>query len=358
MLSEGEAEALARHRAIGLDVGGHLRLDVTPKDAKIIDEKGLYGPISEAARSFLGVEGLALSNKPQAKVAAPIVTDEPLTHEGRAFIHSFFTHVGLPRGRPKNPDGTPATEFERRSKRAVLHVSAGWMESKGQTVRQMLPYGTRPRLMLVDICTEALRNRDPVVDLGGSARAYLANRLLIESSGGSTGSYTHFKKQCLALVTCSVRMFWLEKGRTVTFQGMPVEGFEAWATDNEYRNRGLWPGRLKLSGSFYETLLQHGMPIQRGAYWSLSGSSLAMDAYFLLANQMWRIDGSQLLTWKGLHEGLGQEYKRLIDFKRKFRAAVKAAQDVYPDSVGRVEETDEGLLLYHALPPVPSAGGR
>jgi hypothetical protein len=130
VLSEAEAEALARHRAIGLDAGGYLRLDVTPKDAKAIDEKGLYGPIHEAARSFLGVEGLALSNKPQAKVAAPIVTDEPRSYEGRAFVHSFFTHVGLPRGRPKNPDGTPATEFERRSKRAVLHVAAGWMEHK------------------------------------------------------------------------------------------------------------------------------------------------------------------------------------------------------------------------------------
>ena len=77
-----------------------------------------------------------------------------------------------------------------------------------------------------------------------------------------------------------------------------------------------------------------------------------MDAYFLLGNQMWRVDGSQLLDWTGLHEGLGQEYKRLRKFKEKFRVAVKAAQDVYPDSVGRIEETEEGLLLYHALPPV------
>src|SRR5262245_52137123 len=62
-------------------------------------------------------------------------------------------------------------------------------------VPQPLPSGTRPRLVLINLCSEAVRTQSPNVDIGGSVREFL-RRLSIDAGGESM---RQFRKQMLAL---------------------------------------------------------------------------------------------------------------------------------------------------------------
>ena len=232
----------------------------------------------------------------------------------------MLAQVGLPRGRPKNPDGTLATRFSRTSGAATLVVRSG--EIGGTELS--LPYGSRPRLMLADICTYAVKNRTREVDLRESVREYLIERLDVSGvSGGKKGTYTHFKNQAQALAACRMQLEASYGARYINYKGEPIKSFEAWSTTGLGGQQGLWPGKLLLDYDFYQTLIGRGMPLDFKAYRSLMRSPLAMDAYTWLTHRMWRIDGSVDVRWDKLHKDMGQEYGQLKDFKRAFSRALK-----------------------------------
>ena len=270
------------------------------------------------------------------------------------YLHAILAQVGLPRSRPRNPDGTGKEHFTRASGSVAMTVIAGGLYRRsGERLQQPLPYGSHPRLMLADVCTWAVRHGAREVDLGDSVRQYLTDRLDIRKiSGGRRGSYTQFKRQCMALAACRMQLDARYGGQHIVYKGEPIRGFRAWATDGHGQG-GLWPGKLYLEQEFYDTLLDLGMPLDLQAYRSLARSPMAMDCYTWLAHRMWRIDGSVDIRWAALHRDFGQEYKNLKSFKQRFSAALKAAQAVYAGSADRIESIEDGIRLYTADPPVP-----
>ena len=207
---------------------------------------------------------------------------DPLWHPsqvrggGIAYLHSFLSQVGLPRKRMRNPDGTDATWYKRASGNCRLIVQAGVTWNGNSVVQQPIPYGPKPRLMLMDICTHAVQTRSPEIDLETSVRQYLTKRLGVGWGGGRNGQYTLFRRQALALAACSMQLVIRQDKRVIQFQGKPISVFEAWI-DNEGDQRPLWPGKLRLSAEFFGSLLDHGLPVDMKAYHALSHSSLAMD---------------------------------------------------------------------------------
>lgn len=269
------------------------------------------------------------------------------------YFHAILAQVGLPRSRQKKLDGTERRDFTRTNGSVALTVTAGGYHRSGEFVLQPLPYGSHPRLMLADVCTWAVRHRSREVELGDSVRGYLTSRLSIQKiSGGRRGSYTQFKRQCMALAACRMQLDAKYGGRHITYKGDPIRAFQAWSTDGGGQV-GLWPGKLYLDKEFYRTLLALRMPLDLQAYRSLARSPMAMDCYTWLAHRMWRIDGSVDIRWEALHRDFGQEYKSLKNFKLRFSRALKAAQAVYEESTGRIESIDGGIRLYTAKPAVP-----
>ena len=272
------------------------------------------------------------------------------------YLHAILAQVGLPRSRQRGPGGTEKKHLTRANGSVALTVSAGGLYRRsGERLPQPLPYRSHPRLMLADICTWAVRHGPREVDLGGSVRQYLTERLDIRKiSGGRRGSYTQFKRQCMALAACRMQLDAHYCGRYIVYKGEPIRGCQAWATDG-YGQGGFWPGKLHLEQEFYDTLLDLGMPLDLQAYRSLARSPITMDCYTWLAHRMWRIDDSVDIRWKALDRDFGQEQKSLKSFKQRFSAALKAAQASYTGSAGRIESIEGGIRLYTADPPVPFA---
>ncbi|MGF8753186.1 replication protein RepA, partial [Klebsiella pneumoniae] len=157
--------------------------------------------------------------------------------------------------------------------------------------------------------------------------------------------------QMQALAACRLQLGF--KGRT--YNGQPVEQFDAWLKDGDTKQLTLWPGTLTLSEGYYNGLIESAVPLDNRALHVLKGSALALDIYAWLAHRLHRIEGRPvMLYWMKLREQFAQEYSGKNadkDFKRAFMPALKQVLSVYP--AAKVDQVKGGLLLYSSPPPIP-----
>src|SRR5947208_15680734 len=128
------------------------------------------------------------------------------------FLHSIQCQCGIPY---KNP-GDGVLEWDRKQGNASLRIEAGSAidPRTGDFVRLGLPYGEKPRLVLIHLATEAVRTRSPVVDVEESMTAF-ARSLGLETNGQQLKAP---KDQLARLAASTVRMGVVEEGRAIQVQ--------------------------------------------------------------------------------------------------------------------------------------------
>src|SRR5580698_10078542 len=96
------------------------------------------------------------------------------------FLHTVQCQCVLPY---RNP-GEHIREWDRHQGTATLRVEAGSAldPNTGEFVKLGLPYGEKPRLVLIYLASEAVRTGEPVVDVEGSMTAF-ARSLGVETNG-------------------------------------------------------------------------------------------------------------------------------------------------------------------------------
>lgn len=258
------------------------------------------------------------------------------------FMHSVLCHVGLPRAQ------TAARSFERTSGRASILIEAGKLWTGKRWQEHPLPYGAKPRLVLMHLCSEAVRIGSPDIEVGRSARDFLT-RLGLDNGGHE---YARFRSQMEALAACRMVLGFSSEDRALTISTSPISRFEAWM-QHDSKSLGLWPGVMTLSPEFYATLMEHAVPLDPRAIHALQKSALALDVYAWLAHRLCRVrkeDGAKLY-WKNLREQFGQEYKDPKDFKKSFKEALSKVCSVYPDA--QVWDEVGGIRLFPSRPPIP-----
>jgi hypothetical protein len=260
------------------------------------------------------------------------------------FLHSVLCQVGLPRAQ------TDARTFQRSSGTAAIEIAAGQLYRRGTFVPAPMPYGAKPRLVLMHLCAEAVRTRNPEIEVGRSAREFLGRLGL--SDGGE--GYARFRAQMEALAACRMTLGMSVGDKDITINTQPISRFEAWM-QHDHRSIGLWPGSMTLSNEFYSTLLEHAVPLDTRAIKALQHSALALDVYTWLAHRLCRVRKAQgvKLSWGNLRQQFGQEYSNSKDFKKEFRAALLKVRVVYPDA--RIVDEIGGLRLHSSPPPIPKS---
>lgn len=260
------------------------------------------------------------------------------------FLHTVLCQVGLPRS------ATDAKRFERTNGKASLLVEAGSLWSGKQWIEQPLPNGTRPRLALVHISSEAVRTKSPIVDIGNSLRHFMV-RLSIQPNGRE---YKNFRTQMRALSACKMTLGY----GADTIDAKPIERFTTWNVSDDPRHvsrnsNDLAPGVIELTTKFYDSLREHAVPLDPRALAALQHSSLALDLYTWLSHRLWRVSRitGERITWKNLRDQFGQEYTADKSFKRNLSIALRSVLAVYPDA--RISEVDGGIILLPSKPPVP-----
>lgn len=301
------------------------------KEPAIIERKAKPGAVITVQQNKLLDVGAEIASTKQDKYG-----------EFMSFTHAVLCQVGLPRAK------TDAREFMRKSGDAWVNVQAGWLDEGKGPVQQPIPYGAMPRLALAWVSSYAKRYNTREIPIGDSAAEFL--RLMgMEDSQGAR--YTTLRKQMHALAACRLQLGF--KGRT--FNGQPVEQFDAWLANGKPEQRPLWPGVMVLSDVYFNSLIDSAVPLDNRALHALKGSALALDVYAWLAHRLHRIEGRPVvLHWKSLREQFAQEYQGKDpdkDFKKQFLPVLRNVQVVYPQA--NVKQVTGGLMLMGSPPPIP-----
>lgn len=256
------------------------------------------------------------------------------------FLYSGFTHVGLPHKRLSDDAAWQVT-----TDRVTMVVEPGRKASpSGQPVYVGVPYGSKARLIMLYLQTEALKTNNREVELGRSLRDWL-KRMGIPQGGKSIADV---REQAERISRCRIN-FEFHGGNSSGLINQNIVDTAMFFDDNS-QNKTQFLERVKLSEVFFEQLIRHPVPIEEAAIRSLNGHSQALDIYCWLAYRLHVLHRPTPISWVAIKAQFGTGVVRMGHFKTKFIDNLKLAQAVYPDA--KTDVTSTGLTLYPSKPPV------
>lgn len=264
------------------------------------------------------------------------------------YQHSVLCQTCLPY---RNP-GDDVRHWERMNGRVALRLSAGaaYDSTDKSWVDVGLPYGPKPRMILAHLNSYAIINQTPEIEVEASLSAF-TEKLGLARMGRNVRT---IKDQLARLSAADFRFGLSRDGEggavTRTVRGEIVQSFDLWFPKDE-RQRVLWPTAVRLSDNYFNSLMEHAVPLDLRAFAALSESAMAMDIYAWLAQRLHRVPaGGSFLPWTALKEQFGPDIARMDNFKAKYRAQLKKALTVYP--AARLQLDGRGMTMETSAPPV------
>jgi hypothetical protein len=248
-----------------------------------------------------------------------------------------FTHPGLCLTVLPYRALPPAQEWRRISPTITLSVQP-LRDSDGRL--RGVPYGTKARLILLYLQSEAVRSHSPEIELGGSMHAWL--KRLGVSAGGKT--YAQVIEQADRIASCVLTFTYRGRDGDTHWQDSIVRG-----TFDPRARRG--ERVVRLSETFFNALRERPTPINIAAVRLLGDRCAALDIYLWLAYRLHSLKAPTAIGWTTLHAQFGANTQQVWHFKPRFVRELKAAVAVYPEA--KVELKDSGVLLFPSPPPAP-----
>ncbi len=301
---------------------------------------GTVHDILEARGKQVALE-LYLDRAP-VEAAAAYLTDED-TSVG--YLFSGWTQAALPHKRLADDQ-----IWEIRTERATLLVEPGRKPNPVEGLPPLsvgVPYGSRARLIMLYLQTEALKSGNREIELGKSLRGWFA-RLGIAPGGKSIRDV---REQAERISRCRLSFHMPAAGGSPG--GLVNQNIvdTAMFLDAEDPDQGsLFLETVRLSESFFEQLKRHPVPIEEAAIRAISNNSMALDIYCWLSYRLHVLKAPTPITWSALKAQFGAGFGKLAQFKYKFQPNLQLALAVYREA--KVDVGERGLTLYPSRPPV------
>lgn len=284
------------------------------------------------------------------------------------YQHTVFCQTSLPY---RNP-GDEARTWERKNGDVQLKVLAGeaMHPDRGQFVQVGLPFGPKCRLVLMHINQRAIVTESPQIEVEDTLSKFVRKVLNLDLHGRNIRVV---KDQLARLSASSIRLGIVRDGHALTVNSQIVTAFDVWFPKDD-RQRVLWPSTIQLSQEYFQSLMNHAVPLDEAHIAALSHSALALDIYTWLAQRLHRIPAGKpvRVSWAALHGQFGQGYNpdHMSKFRQVFRVALKEVRTVY--KAARIDDDDprppriylqegryvwrekpaKGLTLHNSPPPV------
>ena len=270
--------------------------------------------------------------------AAGYMGDE---ESGIGFLYSGWAQAALPHKRLPNHQ-----PWQVRTDRASLVVEPGRKANADGSFEWIgVPYGSRARLIMLYLQTEALRTQSREIELGRSLRAWLKKMGI--APGGK--SIADVREQAERITRCRLTFEIKQKGRSALVQQLIVD--KALFTDESEDSGGSqFLERTKLSETFYQQLVAHPVPIEEAAIRAINRHSMALDIYCWLAYRLHVLSHETSISWKALHAQFGAGVRRIDHFRETFCEQLELATAVYP--AAKIDVRPTGLVLSPSRPPV------
>lgn len=258
------------------------------------------------------------------------------------FLYSGWSQAALPHKRL--PDDAP---WQVTTERVTLIVQPGLRAVPGgEPVSVGVPYGSRARLILLYLQSEAIRTNSREIELGKSLHAWL-RRLGIPIGGKSMKDV---RDQAERLSRCRMT-FTIKQGNRTGLVNQNLLDTSMFV-EEENAQGSLFIETAKISELFFEQLKKHPVPIDESAVRQIANNSMALDVYCWLAYRLHVLAEPTPIGWRALHQQFGRAVKRLDHFKDQFKDTLSLATAVYPDA--DVEVHERGITLRPSRPPVAS----
>ncbi len=301
---------------------------------KLIEAKGRHAALEIAADE---------RERRAIEAAAAYMSEE---QSEIAFLFSGWAHAALPHRRIPD-DALWRIETEH----VTLLVEPGRRPLPGgENVWVGVPYGSRARLIMLYLQSEALRTGSRDVELGRSLSDWLG-RLSIPLGGKS---YRDVKEQASRISRCRLSFHIQAGSRTGLINQNILD--TAMFLDGRCDQESLFVETAKLSESFFEQLKKHPVPIEEAAISAINNNSMALDVYCWLAYRLHVLKKPKTVSWQALRIQFSPNVKHLFHFRAHFKDNLALALAVYP--AARVEESENGLTLFPSPPPVTPKGQR
>jgi hypothetical protein len=262
------------------------------------------------------------------------------------YLFSGWAQAALPHRRLPDDAAWQVT-----TDRVTLIVQPGLRPTASGTPASVgVPYGSRARLILLYLQTEAVRTNSREIELGRSLHAWL-RRLEIPIGGKQMASV---RDQAERISRCRLS-FQIKQGTRTGLVNQHILDTSMFIED-ENAQGGLFVEKASLSQSFFDELKKHPVPVEEAAVRQIANNSLALDVYCWLAYRLHSLDAPVSVSWKALHGQFGRSVARLDHFKDHFRTVLALATSVYPDAMVEETQTGTGLILKPSKPPVAARG--
>ncbi len=209
-----------------------------------------------------------------------------------------------------------------------------------------LPYGSIPRLLLSWVTTEAIFTKSPVLEMGPTLSAFMAE-LGLARTGGARGDITRFRNQAKRLFSSSVYCLYSDQ-TTDQGKGFTIAtDYSLWWSPKDPNQLPLWKSKVTLGTEFFNEIIKRPVPVDMLALKLLKRSPMALDIYFWLTYRMSYLHKDTVIPWPLLQMQFGADYatdgQGPRDFKKKFLARLKQVLAIY--AAAKVFPADHGLLL-------------
>ena len=273
----------------------------------------------------------------ELEAAASYMADEDT---GIGFLYSGWCQAALPHRRLPDAEGWQVT-----SDRVTLVVEPGMKPTaSGKPKPVGVPYGSRARLILIYLQSEAIRTKSREINLGRSLNSWM-HRMGI-SQGGTSNAAIRDQAERLSLCHLTFRV---QAGKSIGLMNQSIVD-TALFTDNEEQGHRHFLETARLSEGFFMQLQQHPVPLEESAIRAVSNNSMALDIYAWLAYRLHSLPAPRPINWRALKPQFGGSFGRLDNFRTKFLENLRLALAVYPEA--KVAVTEEGLTLHPSRPPV------
>ncbi len=266
------------------------------------------------------------------------------------FLYSGWAQAALPHKRL--PDDA---FWQVKNDRVSLVVQPGLrVPENGPPVHVGVPYGSRARLILLYLQSEALRTGSREVSLGRSLNAWL-RRMGIPPGGKSVRDV---RDQAERISRCRMT-FQITQGNKSGLVNQSIMDTAMFVEEDEggtSRRGRMLLETATLSQMFFDQLKKHPVPIEESAVKQIANNSMALDVYCWLAYRLHALNAPTPITWQALQAQFGQGYGRLDHFRRQCRDVLALAMSVYP--AAKVEQGERGVILHPSPPPVAGRAPR
>ena len=272
----------------------------------------------------------------------------PATIKDAIFQHSVLCQTFLPY---RNP-GDDIRVWQHQQGKVSLAVQAN--DAINPDTKRFefvgLPYGTKARLILAHINSQAIKTGNKTLHIEESMTSF------IKSLGLSTDGRTiaEVKEQLRRLTTSLISLGYTDDERTVQVNFQIVKAFDAYFPKDD-NNRVIWNSTIQLTDDYFNSLMNHAIPLDERALSALSHNAMALDIYAWLAQRLHRIQpgNPQFVSWQNLKDQFGMGYGEMKKFKQVFRKTLQTVRLQYQSA--RLEEDDnKGLVLYASPTPIPT----